>query len=108
MTGSAIQCRYLITPKDVIGAELVQMSLCPFVPFPQNCISGVMVSVLASHVVDDGFKPPSGQTKDNKIDICCFSAKYAALRSKNKDWLALNQNSVSDWSNMSTRRLLFQ
>jgi len=21
MTGSAIQCRYLITPKDVIGAE---------------------------------------------------------------------------------------
>ena len=24
------------------------------------------------------------QTKDNKIDICCISAKHAALRSKEK------------------------
>ena len=43
-----------------------------------------MVSVLASSDVhgDIGFKPRSGQTKDNKIDICCFSAtgKQAALR----------------------------
>ena len=27
-----------------------------------------------------------------KIDICCFSAKHAALRRKSKDWLARNQN----------------
>jgi hypothetical protein len=26
-----------------------------------------------------------GQTKDYKIGICCFSAKHAALRRKNKE-----------------------
>jgi hypothetical protein len=34
-----------------------------------------MVSVLASSAVDHGFEPQSGQTKDCKIGICCFSAK---------------------------------
>ena len=67
-----------------------------------------MVSVLASSVVDRGFDPRSAQTKDYKISICCFSAKHAALRNKNKDWLAGNQNNVSEWSDMSTRGLLFQ
>jgi hypothetical protein len=52
--------------------------------------------------------PQSSQTKDYKIGICCFSAKHAALRGKSKDWLARNQNNVSEWSNMSTRGLLFQ
>ena len=47
-----------------------------------------MVSLLASNVVDRGFEPQTGQTKDYKISICCFSAKYAVLRSKSKDWLA--------------------
>jgi hypothetical protein len=37
----------------------------------------------------------SDQTKNYKIDIYCFSAKHAALRSKSKDWLLRNQN-VSD------------
>jgi hypothetical protein len=73
-----------------------------------NRIGGVMVSVLASSAVDRGFKPRSGQTKDYKIGICCFSAKHAALRRKSKDWLARNQNNVSEWSDMSTRGLLFQ
>jgi hypothetical protein len=59
-------------------------------------------------VVDRGFEPWSGQTKDYKIGICCFSAKHAALRRKNKDWLARNQNNVSELSDMSTRGLLFQ
>jgi hypothetical protein len=36
------------------------------------------------------------------IGICCFSAKEAALRRKSKDWLARNQNNVSEWSDMST------
>ena len=67
-----------------------------------------MVSVLASSAVDDGFKPRSGQTKDYKIGICCFSAKHTALRRKSKDWLAQNQNNVSEWSDMSIRELLFQ
>ena len=50
-------------------------------------IGGVMVSVLTSSVVDRVFEPRSGQTKDYKIDICCFTAKHAALRRKIKDWL---------------------
>jgi hypothetical protein len=34
-----------------------------------------MVSMFASIEIDRGFKPWLGQTKDYKIDICCFSAK---------------------------------
>jgi hypothetical protein len=67
-----------------------------------------MVSALASSAVDRGFEPQVGQTKDCKIGICCFSAKHAGLRRKSKDWLARNQNNVSEWSDMSTRGLLFQ
>ena len=73
-----------------------------------NRIGDVMVSVLASSAVDRGFEPRSGQIKDYKIGICCFSAKLAALRRKSKDWLARNQNNVSEWSDMYTRGLLFQ
>jgi hypothetical protein len=60
-----------------------------------NCIGGVMVSMLASIVVDHGFEPRSSQTKDYKVGICCFSAKHATLRRKSKDWLAQNQDNVS-------------
>jgi hypothetical protein len=38
-----------------------------------------------------------GKTKDSEFDICCFSAKHAALlplRRKRKDWLAWNQDNV--------------
>jgi hypothetical protein len=48
------------------------------------------------------------QTKDYNIGICCFSAKLAVLRSKNKDWFARNQDNVFEISDMSTRVLLFQ
>ena len=68
-------------------------------------IGRVMGSVLASSAVDRGFEIRSGQTKDYKIGICCFSAKPAALRRKRKDWLARDQNNVSEWSDMSTRLL---
>jgi hypothetical protein len=64
----------------------------------QDRISGVMVSVLDSSVVDLGFEPWSGQTKDYIIGICCFSAKHTALRRKSKDWLTWNQNNVFKWS----------
>jgi hypothetical protein len=67
-----------------------------------------MVTMLSSSAVDHVFEPRSGQTKDYKIGICCFSAKHAALRRKNKDWLARNQDNVSKWSDMSTCGLLFQ
>jgi predicted LPLAT superfamily acyltransferase len=73
-----------------------------------NCIGGAMVSVLALSAVDRGFEPWSGQTKDYKICIFCFSAKHAALRRMSKDWLARNQNNVSEWSDMSIHKLLFQ
>ena len=73
-----------------------------------NHISGVMISMLASSAVDHLFKSRSGQTKDYKISMCCFSTKHAALRTKSKDWLAQNQDNVSDRGDMSIRRLLFQ
>jgi len=38
------------------------------------------------------------QTKDYNIGICYFSTKHTALRSKNTDRLARNQNNVSEWS----------
>ena len=50
----------------------------------------------------------SGQTKDYKIGICCFSAKHVAWRRESKDWLARNQDNVSEWGDMSIHRLLFQ
>ena len=51
-----------------------------------NRIGGVMVSVLASSAVDLEFESRSGQMKDYKIGICCFSAKHAALSRKSKNW----------------------
>jgi hypothetical protein len=55
------------------------------VKLEEHHIGGVMVSVLSSSAVDRGLEPRSGQIKDYKIGMCCFSAKYAALRSKSKD-----------------------
>jgi len=40
-----------------------------------NYICGVMVSVLASSVLDRRFQLRLGQTKDFKIGICCFFTK---------------------------------
>jgi len=58
-----------------------------------------MVSVLVSSVVDRGFELRSGQNKDYmyKVGIFCFFAKYAAIRSKSKDWLAQNQDNELEW-----------
>ena len=58
-------------------------------------IGDVMVSMLTS-----------GQTKENTIGMCCFSAKHAALRGKNG--LVQNYNNVPERNNISTRALLFQ
>jgi hypothetical protein len=66
-----------------------------------------MISVLDSSAVDHAFESRSGQTKDYKIGICCFSAKHAALRRRAKpDWLARNQDNVSEWGDIL--KLLFQ
>ena len=56
-----------------------------------NHIGDVMLSVLASNSVDHGIERRSRQTKNNKIDIYCFSDKHTVLRSKSKDWLVQNQ-----------------
>ena len=45
-----------------------------------NRICGVIVGVLASSAVDRGFESRSGQTRDYKIGICCFSAKHARAK----------------------------
>jgi hypothetical protein len=64
-----------------------------------------MVSLLVLSSVDHGFDPRSGQTKDFEIGICCFSAKHTAVRRTSKDWLAQNQDNVSEWDAMSVRGL---
>ena len=73
-----------------------------------NRIGGVMVSVLASSAVDRGLDPRSGQTKDYKIGICCFSAKHVSLGRTTKEWLARIRIKGSEWGDMSIRVLLFQ
>ena len=61
-----------------------------------NRIGGVMVSLLASSVVDRGYEPRSGRTKDYEIGICCFSVNHTSLRRKSQDWLAQNHDNVSE------------
>jgi hypothetical protein len=73
-----------------------------------DIISVVIVSFLSWSAGDCGFEPWSGQTKDYKIGIYCSSTKLASLRSKSKDWLAWNQNNLSELSDMYTHELLFQ
>ena len=59
-----------------------------------------MVSVHALKWVDRQLNPSRVKQK-TKIGICCFSTKHAAVSSNSKDWLAWNQDNVSDWSDMS-------
>jgi len=81
----------------------VSMTICCLNKLPR--LKDILDSMFASNAVDHGFKPLSGQTKDHKIGICCFSAKQAALRRKNKDYLVRYQDNVSEWGNMSIRVL---
>ena len=66
-----------------------------------------MVSVLTSSAVDRGVRALVGSNQRLKL-VFVVSVKHAELRRKSKDWLARNQNNVSEWSSMSTRGLLFQ
>ena len=67
-------------------------------PIALNRIVGVMVRARAR--LDLGFDCRSGQTKD--------PPKHSALRTKSNDWLARNQDNVSQRGNMFIRELLFQ
>ena len=59
-----------------------------------DCISGVIVSVLASSVVDR--VSWLGKTKDYMISIPCFSAKHSKLRKRAKTgWLRIRIMSMS-------------
>jgi hypothetical protein len=60
-----------------------------------------MVSVLASSVVDRGFERRSCQTKYYEIGICCSSSSHESLRRKSNDWLARNEDNVSEWDDIS-------
>ena len=60
-----------------------------------NHISGVVVSVFASSVINRVFEPRSVQTHDNKIDICSFFAMHATAKRKNKEWLDRNSDYLS-------------
>jgi hypothetical protein len=72
-----------------------------------NRIGGIMVSMLASSVVDRGFEPRSGKIKDYKIGICCFSANTEPLGERAKaDRLRIKIMCLSGAT--STRGLLFQ
>jgi hypothetical protein len=50
----------------------------------QELLGPLKLDDLPDIAVDHGFEPRSGKTKDYKIGICCFSAKYAALRRMSK------------------------
>ena len=114
--GSCSLYQYNPPPKNDIDCRAVLRCLihvqyvlsCMTILIINDRIGGVMVSVLASSAVYRGFEPRSGQTKDYKIGMCCFSAKHAALRRTSKDWLARNQDNVSEWVDISIRPLSFQ
>ena len=63
----------------------IQYKMRSEVIFQTNCVGSVMVSVLASSVVDRGIEPGLDQTKDCQIGICCFSANHPSLRTNSKD-----------------------
>ena len=71
-----------------------------------NRIDGVMVSVLTSSEIDCGLEPD--KTKDYEIGVCCVSTKHTTLRRKGRNWLTLNQDTLSEWGDMSICRLLSQ
>ena len=61
-----------------------------------------MVSLLVVNVLDRVFEPQFSQTREYKLCICFFSAKHTALRRKCKDWLARNQDNMTEWNDTST------
>jgi hypothetical protein len=64
-----------------------------------------MVSMLVLSVVDRWFEPRSGKPRDYVIGMCWFSAKHE--KKKSKEWLARNQDNVSESGGMDIRGLLF-
>ena len=65
-------------------------------------LAGVTFIIIISRAVDCELESRSCQTKDYTISMCCFSDKHATLRRNSTDWLARNQNNVSEWGLTST------
>ena len=84
-------CRMLKLKKEVLRFRSIREKKT-FHRKGKRIDSVVMDSVIISTVVDRGFEPRPGQTKDYKMCICCFSAKHEAFRRKSKDWLTRNQD----------------
>jgi hypothetical protein len=95
----AVDCRVMVS---VVVSRAVDCGVMVSVVVSRAVDCGVMVSVVA---VDCVIELQLDQTKNYKIGICCFSSKNPALRSKSIDWLA---RYLFEWSNMSTRKELFQ
>ena len=75
--------------------------------FPiNNSIGGVLGSVLASSAVDLRSSP--GRIIPKTIKLVCVAFPLSTQQIKRKDWLARNQNNVSEWSIVSSCELLFQ
>ena len=69
-----------------------------------NHMAGIIVSMLTLSAVGSEFEPRSGQTTETiKLVFVPSLAKHAKT-----SWLRMNQDNVSEWSNMSTHELLFQ
>ena len=91
----------------VVLVKLLNIHVYSYFQSSINLIGGVMFGVLASSDLDHRIESWLGQTKYNKTGFGCFPANHTALRNKSKDWLARNEDNVSEWSNMSTHGLLF-
>jgi hypothetical protein len=89
---------YKVTWTSLLTNEKAKSTVTRRLFHPNHPPTWVMVSMLTQSVVYRGLKSRLGQTKDYKIDICCFSTKHVALRSKNKDWLASN-NTIKNTEN---------
>ena len=86
------------------------MFCCWFIEFVMHVILQTWCNGSYSHVEGSRSWDQAlvRQTKDYEIGICYFSASHAALRNKNKDWLTLNLDYVSEWNDIYTCQLLFQ
>ena len=75
-----------------------------YIDVPQNVNTPLLIMIDDLNQIIFEFR--SGQIKDYAIGMCCFSAKHAVLRSKiRKDWLACNQDNMSERRNMSSRNM---
>ena len=67
-----------------------------------------MVCVIASIAEGRGFDPRLGLTKTIKLVLVASLVRTQDLRSKSKDWLALDQNIMFELRVIFSRRMYFQ